>query len=190
MIPYICLTHYSDDLIEEFSPTKTVLQREIVFYWYHDQFFNWMDHKYIHLIIVEPKNYLLRSRMGNRDFHGIHLDYKRMCRFLLGKTRYKYFEPSNVVSPYNIKPTLIGKIDHKSKTKEVTIVYPENGRGIKFSLLGENGNPIRFDEIPELVNICPEIKQSAPIYQIKKINGKYHLEGFREFVTEKDGWWI
>lgn len=178
----ICLTHCSDDLISEFSPNKSTLQREIIFYWYHDRYYGWNEGEYFHLMVINPRKALLRSRDGNKGFDGIHQDYLRHYEW--GPDE---IEPSIVVSPSKIKPTLIAKIDHTSKDKTAEVVYPHKYKGIKFQLLDKAGKAKKFDEIEELVQVVKQIKSAVPIIQPKQASGEYELEGFREFVTEKNG---
>lgn len=177
----ICLSHCSDDLILEFSPNKTALQREIVFFWYHDRYFNWNNFDYFHLIIVDPSQVLLRGRNGNVGFDGIHQDYLKFYKW--GGAA----EPAIVVSPSKIKPTLIARINHESKTKDAEIVYPKEHKGVRFKLMNVEGDPKRLDEINELSEIISEIKLAVPIVQPEKNLGKYGLQGFTEFITEKNG---
>ncbi len=87
-----------------------------------------------------------------------------------------------------IIPNLALKYDQKEKV--YTVITPIEHKGTKINLHDENGKPKNFLEIPEILEIVPDIKKAHPFIDAKMINEKYTYEDWVPMITEKMGTWL
>lgn len=217
MNPYVTFFHNSDyhwkktptlfqPLLREENKVKPIRP---VFYWFNDMFHDHLPHldKYFYLFVKNPKKdkIYLRARHEGYDFNGLckhqyDYYYKERAGKDLGSyyknpgVKGNYYQPSVIMSFSNKDPDLVIKFAEDEKKckyeKYGTVLYPESHKGTVIYLFDENYYPIKFTDIPEIVNIVPKINFSYPFLTPKKVNGKYVYEDWVPMITEKMGTWI
>ena len=94
----------------------------------------------------------------------------------------KYLEPGIVFSFSEMVPVVVGKFMDGFTLWAKTI---DETQEATFSLI-KNGKFRRFDEIPELITLCPEISTSVPIIHPQSTEIT-HPESFWTADTENEG---
>jgi len=190
---YITFFHNSSEYREEFSSKEP---SRPCFYWFGDSYhchLGWnVRDDYFYLFVKNPKRdkIFFRSRSKDLGFNGLYsnfLEY-RAERKKIYSGQEKYTEPSILMSFSKIRPNIIAK--YIKDAKEFEIIKPESYRGTKFSVNDENARLIPFNEIKEVVNIVPEIKNSYPFVAPEKKLNKYFYEDWLPMITEKNGVWL
>lgn len=155
------LFHLSDELRTSFSAPS---DKRPAFYWFNDSYHSHIlgdkpAYKYMYFFIVKPNSGVgLFTRHGKGDFASLWTDY---LSYLDVRSQYResgekrYLEPAIVMSFSEMVPVLTGEF---SDDYTLTI------SGASFNLM-ENGQFRRFDDIPELIALCPEIASSVPIIE-------------------------
>jgi len=180
---YITFFHTSPHHIQLFFPQHI---KRPIFYWfgdcYHDLFGK--DHRaeYFYLFVKNPNkdNIAFRSRSEEMGFDGLYKHYLEYQKHRI--------EPAILMSFSKIIPDLALKYDQKKKTYRV--IAPIKYKGTKINLHDEKGRPKNFLEIPEVLEIVPDIKNSHPFIDAKIIHGKYTYDDWVPMVTEKMGTWL
>ncbi len=194
MKEFITFFHTSPHHIQLFFPQHI---KRPIFYWfgdcYHDLFGK--DHRaeYFYLFVKNPKkdNIAFRSRTEEMGFDGLYkqyLNYRREREEIYQKGATKYTEPAILMSFSKIIPDLALKYDQKEKT--YIVIAPIEYEGTKINLHDEKGRPKNFLDIPEILKIIPNIKNSHPFIDMMENDGKYTYEDWIPMITEKMGNWI
>lgn len=201
----ILLIHNSDRLYETLKPADS---KRPFFYWYADRFASHIGTtNYLYFFLIDPKaeGVELRSRSETLDFDGLHKDFLRFKDWSEGKTpEYKYMDAGIAMTFSELKPkvTLMAR-SLASGTKEwlqtdFEIVEPHKPFTKRVIKLFEKpydelytGKPIKFTDIPELVDLMPELPVSLPYVSIEPDEaGVYHYENWLPMITEKNGAWM
>jgi hypothetical protein len=169
------LFRLSDELITSFISLDW---KRPVFYWFSDCYHSHIygdsaGADYMYFFIVNPikNSEKLFTRHGNGDFASMWADYSQYLETRKESEKQgirKYLEPAIVYSFSELQPAVVGKFmdGFKLWAKKAT-----------FSLI-ENGKFRRFDEIPELVDLLPEITSAVPI-----------VEPSSEQITDPSSFW-
>ena len=201
----ILLIHNSHTLYTSLKPPTN---ERPLFYWYTDRFFHFEGTtKYLYFFVIDPKkdNIALRARNDNLDFDSLHKAFLYYMDFCDGKfPEYKYAEPGIAMSFSELTPSLVllarsygsGKEEwlqskyeilqpHKPFTKRVISLFEKPYAEIN------GGMPIKFTEIPELVELIPDIHDLLPIKPIEPdVNGIYHYGSWLPMKTDKRSTWL
>lgn len=211
----IVLMHNSDRLFKAHKPPED--SERPFFYWYSDRFVSFQGtQKYLYLFVIDPiaDNVALRPRrVGKRDFDGLHKDYLHYVAWIEGRhdedcwcidRNLKYAESGIAMTFSEMKPTVTLINRYYGSDREewmatdfeiIDPVVPFTKRKIK--LFKEpyddwfDWQPIKFNEIPELTSLIPDINDYLPFKSIdKEEDDKYHFDRWNPMVTEKDGIWL
>lgn len=206
------LMHNSDQLFNTLKPPTT---ERPLFYWYTDRFVSFQGtQKYIYLFLIEPRKdgIEVRSRSSFLNFDMLHknfLHYKGWCEgkhpewCTCGKTN-RVYEESGVVMTFNeLRPdlTLMARsygsslpYDQQTDFEIIQPHKPFTKRTIKlFDAPYNNINlarRIRFIDIPEIVDLLPDLADSLPYKDIEPdSDGIYHYDQWLPMVHENEGSW-
>lgn len=202
----LLLFHNSDEIHYTFKPRDN---NRPMFYWYSDRFASNLgtaDH--LHIFIVDPigDNIELRSRSTSQDFDGLHKHFLHFRDFKDGKhPKLFYDEPGIAMSFSVLVPDIILKVHPRDKDipsflhQTYEIVHPSSHATtdayIKLfhSPYDElyKDNPIRFNEIPEILDLIPDINSIMPFRDIAPDkDGKYYYDQWNPMTTHKQGTWL
>lgn len=180
---FITFFHTSPHYIQLFFPQH--LKRPL-FYWfgdcYHDMIGGDNREDYFYLFVKNPRedNISFRSRTEEMGFDGIYRHYLEYQK--------NRVEPAILMSFSKIIPDLALKYDQKYKA--YAVITPIEHKGTKINFHDENGKPKNFLEIPEILAIVPNIKNSHPFIDPIKKDGKYAYRDWIPMITEKMGTWL
>jgi len=195
---YLAFFHHSEECSKELAPWDS---KRPVFYWFSDRIFHHfaMDIEnylpYFYLFVKNPRrdNIEVRARSSDIGFNGLYRNY---FMYRWGSDGRKCAEPGILLSFSRIKPNLIVKFDSKT-SNSCTIIKPDSHAGRKINLYKNNPphsdkrrSPIPFVSIPEIVEIAPNIKDSYPIIEPEKRDGKYIYNDWVPMITEQMGVWL
>lgn len=160
------LFHLSDELRASFSAPS---DKGPTFYWFNDSYHSHIfgdspGAGYMYFFIVSPaiNKAKLFTRHGEGDFASMWADYAEYLKARAKNEKQgikKYLEPGIVYSFGELVPAVVGKLTDDFTLWAKTI---DESREATFSLI-ENGKFRRFDEIPDLVNLLPEIAGAVPL---------------------------
>jgi hypothetical protein len=191
---YITFFHTSPHHIQLFFPKNI---KRPLFYWFGNCYFSLFGagdrQEYFYLFVKNPQedDIAFRARNDEQGFDGLYrnyLDYLKEQKKMYAKGTLKYNEPAILMSFSKIIPNLTLKYDKKDKT--YTVITPIEYKGTKINLHDENDIPLNFLEIPEIIEILPNINNSHPFIDAKIIGGKYTYNDWIPMVTEKMGTWL
>ena len=201
----LLLIHNSDMLLETL---KAPDEKRPVFFWYTDRFCSHQGTaKYMYIFVVDPvkDNVELRCRADNRDFDSLHKGWVHYRDFCDGKlTELKYSESGIAMSFSELTPAIVlqartygsGKEEwlqtdyeiikpHKPFSKRVIKLFKE-----PYDKLFED-KPIKFTDIPELVDLLGDIDDILPFKDIKPDeNGTYIIDNWLPITTHPGGTWL
>lgn len=209
----LVLLHNSDRLFTSHKPPDT---KRPFFYWYSDRFVSFQGtQKYLYIFVIDPleDDIRLRSRTNSKDFDGLHKDFLHYKAWIdgnhdetcwCGTKDIQYAESGIAMTFSEMKPTITLMNRYYGSNREewmatdfeiIEPAIPFTRRKIK--LFKEpyddmyKTQPIKFNEIPEIVSLIPDINECLPFKKIEKSeDGKYHYDRWKPMVTEKDGTWI
>jgi len=118
---------------------------------------------YFFIVNLAKSNAKLFTRHGKGDFKSMWADYSQYLEARKENEKQgikKYLEPAIVYSFNELQPAVVGKFTDGFTLWAKTI---DESKEATFSLIDEGGKFRRFDEIPELVELLPEIIAAAPI---------------------------
>lgn len=161
------------------------------FYWFndfwHSNFPNWRN-RYFYLFIKNPQldGIEFRSRHPGSDFNGLYAHYvdylkerdEKHLGYMYGPPNSGeggYYEPSILMSYDDIIPDLMVNFSEESDRCGL-IIKPEIYKGTEICFFKEDYTPIKFIEIPKLVEMVPNIKNSLPFIKPKQENNIYIYE--------------
>lgn len=160
------LFHLDDELKMSFIP---VSEKRPVFYWFSDCYHSHIygdtpGTNYIYFFLLKPEvtKAKLFTRHGKGDFKSMWSDYQHYLDERKVKEELDtkaYIEPGIVMSFSELVPDVICKFIDGFTVAAHSVADKKNAY---FSLVHE-GKFRRFDEIPELVNLLPEIARAVPI---------------------------
>lgn len=161
------LFHLSDELRTSFTSANG---KRPTFYWFNDTYHSHIlgdkpSARYMHFFVVKPNSGVkLFTGHGNGDFASMwrdHTEYRlnRIKNHI--KSVAPYNEPAIVLSFSELVPDFIAEF--KGDDHQLSIIRPE-GNLVSFNLK-ENGHFRLFNQIPELVNLCPDIRTAVPLLQ-------------------------
>lgn len=175
----ILLIHNSDDLRLTFKPWD---DSRPIFYWYTDRFashIGTMNYLYFFLVNPESDGIELRCRTDTQDFDALHKGFLRYRDFCEGKSpELKYEEPGIAMSFSTLKPDLILVADQNAAREgrqfnTYLILHPNAGKAKSVDLFREPfprkeliGQPLKFTDIPGLVEALPDINDALPFKDI------------------------
>lgn len=176
------------------------------FYWFNDKFhsnFSSVEH-YFYLFVKNPKKdkIAFRPRHVGLDFNGLCVNQydqyqeerkaKDISKYFLNHDYKNYSEPSIIMSFDEIEPDIVIEFADKpiKDEKYGTIIFPDSHKGLKISLFDQNCYPIKFTNIPEIVDIVPKINFSYPFLIPDKVDGKYVYDDWLPMITERMGSWL
>lgn len=211
----ILFFHHSSELIDKFSANY---RDRPLFLWYADRWCHYQgSDKYLYFFLIDPKRdgIELRARSWPSGFDMMHknmLHYKGWCEGNhlewcqckeQGDTKY---EEAGIATTFDaIKPTvtLIARSYGSSLDEEKQIRYeivtpykPFTKRVINlFEGPYEEpwmSKPLRFADIPELVELMPSLPDALPFKDIKRDEeGMYHYDEWLEISNPPPGiWWV
>ncbi len=193
---YISFFHRSDSYIEEFNPKDDVKPS---FYWFGDLCYDHISttyrDKYFYLFVKNPKKdgIAVRARhegLGFNSLYSHYLKYKKGRDQNLQKGINSLSpEPAILMSFSKITPDLILEFEDNHANSAV-VIKPEGYKGLKITLFDNNNMPIRFTDVPEIVQILPKIRHSLPFVEPKKEKDQYVYEDWVPMITETMGMWI
>lgn len=162
----VLLFHLSDTLQTEF---KSLNGKRPVFYWFNDKYHSHVygdmpGATYMYFFVVKPKenNAKLFTRHSKGDFKSMWTDYSEYLKIRTdneSKGITNYLEPGIVYSFSEMVPLVVGKFTDGFNLWAKTI---DETQEAEFNL-GSKGNFRRFDEIPELVALLPDLVNTVPI---------------------------
>lgn len=164
----MCFFNQGHSMCTEFIPRGT---RQNMF-WFHDSFYSHVSidkqDRYLHIFVRNPstENFSFETRQGFQDFEEMYYFFKENKEKLHAAYHKKIgfpiaLNPPILFSYDTFIPDLI--LDFKVWGANVAeIIFPEKYRGIHCRLFDETHIPIPFIEIPEIVNILPQIKEAYP----------------------------
>ena len=210
MNPYLTFFHISDYNWEEtpalFDPMlrddNKIKPSSPTFYWFNDRYHNhmaWVS-TYLYLFIKNPKQDQIRFRTKHNggDFNGICVDLyekhfvERVGKNLGnwykkdGKSGYGCCEPGIMTSFSKVEPDLVIKFSGTHERFGV-VVKPDSHKGITVCLFDSKHAPIKFTDIPEIVDIVPKINYSYPFLIPKKVEDKYVYEDWLSMIIDRKG---
>ncbi|MGH7196484.1 MAG: hypothetical protein ACREGJ_01825 [Candidatus Saccharimonadales bacterium] len=120
----------------------------------------------MYFFIVDPakSDAKLFTRHDTGDFGSMWVDYSQYLEARNENEKQgikKYLEPGIVYSFSELQPAVVGKFVDGFTLWAKTI---DESKEVTFSLVG-NGKFRRFDEIPELIDLLPEIASAVPVMQ-------------------------
>lgn len=211
----LLLIHNSDNLFETHRVREG--SERPVFYWYTDRFVSFQGtQKYLYIFLVDPieDSVELRSRSHDQGFNGLHKDFLHYKAWIEGRhdeecwcisRNLSYAESGIAMTFSDIKPvaTLMNRYYGSSREEWmatdfeiISPVKPFSKRVIKlfnkpYDELHQ-WEPTPFADIPELVDLIPELKDAYPIKRLERgEDGKYHYDKWNPISTVKEGvWWI
>jgi hypothetical protein len=201
----LLLIHNSDLLFDTLKPPN---QNRPLFYWYSDRFCSHQGtSKYLYIFAVDPvkDNVELRCRSGTRDFDSLHRDFLHYRDYCEGKvSEVKYSETGIAMSFSELTPiiTLQARVYGSGKEEwlqtEFEIIRPHKPFTKRVISLFEApyeelfaGKPIKFNKIPEIVDLIPDIDNVLPFKHIEpNQDGKYEIDNWLPMITHKDGTWL
>lgn len=160
------LFHLDDELKMSFSPAS---EKRPVFYWFNDCYHSHIygdtpGANYIYFFLLKPRatTAKLFTRHGKGNFKSMWSDYQhyldeRKIKEELGTKA--YIEPGIVMSFSELVPDVICKFIDGFTVAAHSVAA---NKSVYFSLFHE-GRFRRFNEIPELVDLLPDITNSVPI---------------------------
>lgn len=200
------LIHHSPNLFETMRPPDP---KRPLFYWYTDRFVHFDGTwQYMYIFAIDPKkdNLRVRARAGDLEFDDLHKGFLHYKKWREGgyPDELKYAESGILMSFDEMKPvvTLMARSYGSSKPEWqqtdyeiVTPMKPFTKRVIKLFeapyTSDFDAKPIKFTDIPELVDLIPDMEDMLPFKQIEPdADGKYHYDGWLPMITEKKGTWI
>lgn len=201
----LLLIHNSDKLFETLKPASNTRPN---FYWYTDRFCSHQGtSKYLYIFTVDPvkDNVELRCRSGTRDFDSLHKDFLLYRDYCEGKvSKVKYSETGIAMSFSELKPVVVlqarsygsGKDDWLQT--EFEIIKPHKPFSKRVISLFEapyeelfTGKPIKFTDIPELVDLITDTDNVLPFKHIEPdMNGKYSIDNWLPITSHSDGTWL
>lgn len=200
------LIHHSNQLFETLHPPDP---ERPLFYWYTDRFVHFDGTwKYMYILTINPKedNIHVRSRSNGLGFNYLHKDFLSYKKWREGGSgdNSDWVESGIVMSFDEIKPavTLMARSYGSSRPSYlqtdyeiITPMKPFTKRVIKLFDGPYNDDfdakPIRFTDIPELVDLIPDMKNMLPFKEINPDkNGNHHYEDWLPMVTKLNGIWI
>lgn len=207
----LLLIHHSDQLIETFQPQNP---KRPVFYWYSDRFVSYIGtKKYTYLILVNPEadNIEVRSRSSTEDFDMLHKNFLHYKGWREGthpdwctcNRPFGAYEESGIVMSFGeMKPTITlmarslasGKEEWLQHQYEIIEPYQPFSKRI-INLFEEpydkeaDAKPIPFNQIPELLDLVPELNDSLPFKDLTPdAQGKYHYEDWLPMNRPAGSW--
>ena len=208
------LLHNSDRLFTSHKPPEG--SDRPFFYWYSDRFVSFQGtQKYLYIFVIDPDkdDVQLRSRSQTIDFDGMHKDFLHYKSWQdgnhddvcwCGAKNVDYAESGIAMTFSEMKPTVTLMNRYYGSNREewmatdfeiIEPAIPFTRRKIKlFKEPYEDmykTQPIKFNEIPEIVDIIPDINECLPFKHIEKAkDGKYYYDGWKPMITEKSGIWL
>jgi hypothetical protein len=177
--------HNTDEYREEFTSQDP---RRPCFYWFSDRYFHFPRYncKYFYLFVKTPKvdNIELRARHDGLDFNALYQWYIGY-RSVLENKGVQYAEPAILMSFSKMVPDLT--IEFTGSPIREGIIK-QTGKSVK--IFDDEGNAIPFNQIPEILEALPQIKESIPMVPPARENGKYIYESWNPMITEKMGSWL
>lgn len=201
----LLLIHNSDTLFETLKPAS---DKRPNFYWYTDRFCSHQGtSKYLYIFAVDPvaDNVELRSRSTAQDFDSLHKDFLYYRDYCEGKyPNLKYAESGIAMSFSELTPviTLMARSYGSGKDDwlqtEFEIIKPHKPFKKRVISLFEApyeelfaGKPIKFTDIPELVDSLPDIDNILPFKIIQPdSNGTYSIDNWLPMTTHASGTWL
>jgi hypothetical protein len=201
----LLLIHNSDTLFETLKPAN---DKRPNFYWYTDRFCSHQGtSKYLYIFAVDPAkdNVELRSRSTTQDFDSLHKDFLNYRDYCEGKhPELKYAEAGIAMSFSELTPNVIlqartygsGKDDWLQT--EYEIIKPHKPFSKRVISLFEApytelfaGKPIKFNDIPELAELLPDINDILPFKNIEPDpNGTYSIDNWVSMSSHEGGTWL
>jgi hypothetical protein len=209
------LLHNSDRLFTSHQPPAD--SERPFFYWYSDRFVSFQGtQKYLYIFVIDPveDNVALRPRRsGTRDFDGLHKDFLHYKAWIEGRhdedcwcisKNLKYAESGIAMSFSELKPTVTLMNRYYGSSREewmatdfeiISPVKPFTKRVIKlfdepYDKMHE-WKPTRFTDIPELVDLIPDLNDCLPFKKIEKLDdGKYHFDSWLPMTSHPEGNWL
>ena len=197
--------HNSDEYREEFTSQDN---NRPSFYWFNDRYHNHLSldsrcWKYFYLFVKDSSkdSIAFRSRHEDYGFHSLYEHYQdylkeRANLYTKGIFNSIAYEPSILMSFSKIIPDLILEFPYENEPYGI-ILKPKKYVGKKVylfdsskSILSKNQMPISFIDIPEIVEIVPDIINSHPFIKPERLNGKYIYKNWVPMITEKSGSWL
>lgn len=119
----------------------------------------------MYFFIVNPakSQAKLFTRHGKGDFASMWADYSQYLETRKKNEEQgikKYLEPAIVYSFSKLQPAVVGKFMDGFTLWAKTI---DESTEATFSLIGDDNKFRRFDEIPELLELLPEITTAVPV---------------------------
>lgn len=201
----LLLIHNSDTLFDTLKPPDN---KRPNFYWYTDRFCsNLGTSKYMYIFVIDPvkDNVELRSRSSTQDFDGLHKDFLHYRDYCEGKyPDLKYAESGIAMSFSKLTPTITlmarsygsGKDDWLQTEFEIIKSHkPFNKRVISLFEASYQelyaGKPLKFTDIPELVELLPGMDYVLPFMEIQPDeNGIYGTDSWLPMSTHQKGTWL
>jgi hypothetical protein len=160
------LFHLSDELTDVIAPAS---EKRPKFYWFNDVYHSHIpsalpSNDYMYFFVLKPteSDAKLFTRHDTGDFASMWVDYVGYLKdrtLNVSNNPGDYFEPGIVFSFSEMVPAVVGKFVNGFTLWAKTI---DESKEATFSLV-ENGKYRRFDEIPELVSLLPDLVTAAPI---------------------------
>lgn len=210
----LLLIHHSDTLFDTLKPPTN---NRPLFYWYTDRLCSHEGTaKYLYIFLINPKRdsvQLRARRNGTDDFNGLHKDFLHYKAFLDGNhdatcwcisKDLKFAESGIAMSFSEMKPSAVLMSRQYGSNKEewlqtqyeiISPMKPFSKRVIKlveepYEVPGEEEG-IPFAEIPELVEVLPNLLNSYPIKKLSPDNsGKYHFKDWLPMTSHPPGFWL
>lgn len=201
----LLLIHNSDTLFETLKPPDN---KRPNFYWYTDRFCsNLGTSKYMYIFAIDPvkDKVELRSRSNPQDFDSLHKDFLHYRDYCEGKhPELHYAEAGIAMSFSELTPviTLMARSYGSGKSDwlqtEFEIIKPHKlfkKRVISLFEAPYNelyaGKPVKFSDIPELVDLLPNISDILPFKDISpNSDGNYTYADWSSMKTHKNGTWL
>lgn len=155
--------------------------------------------------MVNPKkdDIELKSRSGD-GFDSLHKDFLHYKDFCEGKTNYKYAESGIGMSFSELKPavTLMARSYGSGKNDwlqtEFEIIQPHKPFSKRIISLFEApyealyaGKPIPFNQIPELMELIPDIDNALPFKDISPDNnGVFQYQDWNDMKDKQGKTWL
>lgn len=188
---YIVFFHHSDEHIEVFNPRDPALLEHRgdrpLFYWfsdrYHSLYGNNSREGYFYLFFKHPPtdNIEIRARHEGLGFDSLYRAY-------LEHKNGDASEPGILMSFSKITPDLVLKYNEKLDAH--IIVNPKSHKGQVIRLFDDNNKPIPFNQIREIIQAVPQLKNSHPFIEPGVENGKYIYDDWQPMITERMGVWL
>lgn len=184
-MPEALLFHHSDVLLPAFDP---VAAGRPFYSWFGDRFYELtaIGSPYVYFFLVNPHrdNVRFDSRPYHGGFHGLYATYlQRKVEFVNHAVNNRWRgEPPFTVTYDRMTPSLCLK--YSEKRRSYLVMAPNPREGSWLPLFDRSLNRRRFDEIPELVDALPGLREAYPFATPPVVDGRFSFPEWQDSHPE------